>query len=258
MDTLAQTPLDEDRLYKFKNRYLIYSIRKRPESKKVVFVFSGVDATAAFCRMSYYGVREELDATVVHVMDHFGAHGSYFLSIAGDQQIRNAIIGLVRHVQGELSLTNAETYFVGTSKGGTSALLVSLMVGGGQVIAGEPQIRLGDFIYSPKWEQLEQWRALAYAILGRVSSDDKEVLNRLISEIIERYMPTYRGRVQILYGNRTGYWSGHISHLCEQAESLGMRQAFDLIEGDFADHGEVVAPFLALLKERVPYTPAED
>jgi hypothetical protein len=242
---------DEDRVFKYNNRYLIYSIRKRPESKKLVFVFSGLDSVSSTCRMSYYGIREELDATVVHVMDHFGAHGSYFLAIAGDQQVRNVVISLIRHIQSELALTNAETYFVGTSKGGTTAILCSLMVGGGHIIAGEPQFRLGDFIYQSNWEQLEQFRSIAYTILGRVSTDDKGLLNQLVSDVLARFAYKWQGTMSILYGKRTGYFDAHILPLYNEAKIAGIEDRIALLEEDFQSHGDIVAPFLDYLKEKI-------
>lgn len=142
-------------LFKFKNRYLIYSLKKRPV-ETLTFIFSGVDATSGFCRMSYYGLREQLNSNVVHIMDNYGAHGCYLLSIAGDRQVRNAVVSLIRSLQTELGISNDKTYFVGTSKGATTAIAYALMVGGGVVVAGEPQIMLGDFIFNKNWMELEQ------------------------------------------------------------------------------------------------------
>jgi hypothetical protein len=239
-----QTISIEDRLFKFKNRYVIYSIKKRPETKKLIFIFSGVDATPASCRMSYYGLRESLDATVVHIMDNFGAHGSYLLFVSGDSQIRNAVITLIREVQSELELTNQETFFIGSSKGATTAILYSLMIGGGQVIAGEPQINIGNFVYQRRWETFEQSRALAYAMLGRIDVEDRHILNKAFFDILERFGPRFKGKMLITYGNRTGYWNAHIKDFYDQAKLLGMEESVKIIEGDFAEHGDVVPHFL--------------
>ncbi|QOL24416.1 hypothetical protein LP316_08540 [Thalassotalea sp. LPB0316] len=234
----------EDRLFKSKNRYLIYSIKKRTASNKLVFVFSGVDATPGFCRMSYYSLHEELNENTVHVMDNYGTHGCYLLNVSGDAQIRNVTISLIKELQQELNISLENTYFVGTSKGGTTALLYSLMLGGGNVLAGEPQIKLGEFIYGDRWEDLEQFRALAYAILGRVDVDDKEKLNQLVFEIIERYGPRYKGKIEIIYGSNTGYGPTHIFPFYELSQKVEIDGRIKLFEQEFSDHGEVVQPFL--------------
>lgn len=238
-----------DRLYKFKNRYLVYSIHPREHSGRLAIVFSGVDATAATCRMSYFALGATLNATVVHIMDNFGAHGCYLLSIAGDQQIRNAVISLIRELQSEFACTQQATYFLGTSKGATSAIAYSLMTNGGEVVCGEPQIMLGDFIYSANWQGLEQWRSLAYAMLGRVNTDDRNILNEVILDIVRRYGPRYSGEMQIHVGN-TGYLENHIRHLISAADGIGLSQRIRVEQHSFTSHGDVVPVFLESIAAR--------
>lgn len=232
----------EDRVYKFKNRYIVYSIKKR-SGAPLVFVFSGVDSTSSFCRMSYYGLRDELLANVVHVMDNFGAHGCYLLSIASDEQVRNALVSLIRDLQSECGVSNDNTFFVGTSKGATTAIAYALMVGGGNVIAGEPQILLGDFIFNSKWKDLEQWRSLAYSMLGRVCEDDRLLLNEFIPRIAQRYGSRFLGRIKILYGE-TGYWERHVKHFDVLANGNGFSDRVAYSRHGFTSHGDVVPVFI--------------
>lgn len=247
---------NDDRLFKFKNRYLNYSIKRRSASKVLVIIFSGVDATPSFCRMSYYGLREELNANVIHIMDNFGAHGCYLLSIAGDQQVRNAVIGLIRQLQSEIGAGNRDTYLVGTSKGGTTALAYALMIGGGTVIAGEPQIRLGDFIYNARWRDLEQWRSLAYAMLGRVNEDDRHRLNEYLFEIVNKYGSRFSGKMIIHYG-KTGYWENHIVHFRDLLAQIGIGERIICVGHDFSEHNEVVPVFTSQLTEFFPLDSAD-
>lgn len=233
----------QDRLHKFKNRYVTYTVRPRPDSKKLAFVFSGVDATPGTCRMSYFALGETLDATVVHIMDNFGAHGCYLLSVAGDQQIRNAVIALIRLLQNEFSCTDKQTYFLGASKGATTSIVYALMTGGGNVLCGEPQILLGDFIFSERWQELEQWRSLAYAMLGRVDPCDRPLLNRVVLDIAERYGPRFRGEITIDIGD-TGYLEKHVSHLQSLSRELGFDDKIQIKCHAFTKHEEVIPVFL--------------
>jgi hypothetical protein len=233
----------QDRVYKFKNRYLIYAVHERKESQKICFVFSGVDATAATCRTSYFGLGKTIsEATVVHIMDNYGAHGCYLLNIAGDAQIRNGVIELIRFLQKEYGCTNEETYLIGTSKGATIAIAYALFIGGGHVICGEPQIMLGDFIYNRYWENLEQWRSLAYAITGRVNPNDKDFLNTLLHNIIIQYGSRFKGQISIHYG-ATGYWEHHISYFLEWAKQNDFSERLELVNHNFEHHEEVVPVF---------------
>ena len=242
---------DDDRLFKFKNRYLTYAVKRRTTSNSLVIIFSGVDATSSFCRMSYYGMREDLNANVIHIMDNFGAHGCYLLSIAGDQQIRNAVISLIRSLQNEMSIGNKDTYLVGTSKGATTAIAYALMIGGGTVIAGEPQIRLGDFIYNSRWNNLEQWRSLAYAMLGRVNENDRQRLNEYLLDIANKYASRFSGKMIIHHG-KTGDFENHIIHLRDLFISLGVGEKLACIEHDFREHNDVIPVFTHSLTTLFP------
>lgn len=233
----------QDRLYKFKNRYLTYTVRPRPDSKKLAFVFSGMDATPGTCRMSYFALGDTLDATVVHIMDNFGAHGCYLLSIASDTQIRNVVISLIRLLQEEFSCTDKQTFFLGTSKGATTAIVYALMTGGGTVLCGEPQILLGDFLLSERQLALDQMRSVAYTMTGRINPSDRPLLNRVVLDIAERYGPRFRGEITIHVGD-TGYLDKHVSHLQSLSRELGFDDKIHIKCHEFAKHDDVIPVFL--------------
>lgn len=233
----------QDRLFKFKNRYLIHTVHPNPISKKLAFVFSGLDTTAGTCRMSYFALGKTLDATVVHIMDNFGAHGCYLLSVAGDHQIRNAVISIIRLLQKEFSCTHEQTFFLGTSKGATTAIAYALMAGGGNVLCGEPQILLGDFIFSERWQELEQWRSLAYAMMGRVNPSDRPLLNQVVLDIAKRYGPGFKGEITIHLG-ATGYFEKHVSHLQAISKEFGFSNKLIIKLHEFSKHEEVIPVFL--------------
>lgn len=240
----------QDRVFKYKNRYVVYAVHARPHTKKISFVFSGVDSTAGTCRMSYFGLGSALsETTVVHIMDNFGTHGCYLLNISGDVQIRNAVIQLIRQLQEEFGCSNDQTYFIGTSKGASTAINYSLFVGGGHVICGEPQILLGDFIYNSHWQELEQWRAMAYAMTGRVDPDDREHLNDLIKNIVSQYGSRYRGEMTIHYGDKTGYWEHHVSHFVEWSKEYGFDTRVKTFGHDFHRHDDVIPVFYQAVYE---------
>jgi hypothetical protein len=242
---------EELQLFAFEGVPLIYSVAARARSNRVVFVFSGIDEAPCSPRMSYYGLRDDLDATVVHVMDHFGAHGCYLLSLAGDDRVQRATLALIRRIQSSLSVSNDATHLIGTSKGATAAVLYALMLGDGHVIAGEPQIRLGDFIYDADWSETDQWRSLVYTILGEVPSDGRGRLNDLIDKILKDQAPGFKGTMTLLHGSGTGYWEQHIRHFADIAKQAKWRARVECVEEKFNDHLEVVKPFLALVKQRL-------
>lgn len=235
----------EDRVFKYKNRYLIYALHKQADSKKLVFVFSGVDSTPGACRMSYFALGKSLNANVVHIMDNYGTHGCYLLSVGGDQQIRNVVLQLIKTLQQELVCN--DIYFIGTSKGATEAIIYSLIVGEGTVICGEPQVKLGDFIFNNEFGTLEQWRSLAYAITGRVDEADRAHLNEMIPDIVLRYGYRYRGTMEVHVGN-TGYYQNHVKYLVDYMNDAGLSKCIKVVSHDFKQHNDVVGVFYAALE----------
>ncbi|GGC10716.1 DUF6270 domain-containing protein [Cellulomonas carbonis] len=237
----------DDRVYNYKGRHIVHSVHPRPSSRRLIIVFSGVDATPGTTRMSYFGMGRSLDATVVHIKDGFGSHGSYLLAVANDRQVRNAVLSLIRELQGEFDVPTERTFMIGTSKGGATAIAYALMLGGGHVLAGEPQVMIGDFVFGDAvgTEGLTEWqRSLAYAMLGRVDADDRDVLNSMIPEVVERYGPRFRGSIEVLVGN-TGYLERHIGPLVDGLGSCGRADQISLTRFGFTEHNDVVPVFVA-------------
>ncbi|KRD47287.1 hypothetical protein ASE27_02645 [Oerskovia sp. Root918] len=222
-----------DAAHVYLRRHLVYSVHERAESGRIVFVFPGLDSTPGVTSMSHWRLGAELDATVVHLKDHVGAHGCYLLSVSGDNQIRNVVLSLIRELIAQYSVPPEGVYFVGTSKGGTAAIAFGLMHGGGRVIAGGPQIALGAFLYQEP-EQLEWQRSVAYAIFGRVDDGDRDAADNLVPSIFERYGPRFRGSMSISYGSDTGYWQAHIEPLTLLVAAQGLSRCVELRQGGYA------------------------
>lgn len=250
--TLGQDAVPcEDRVFNFKGRHIVHSVHGRPASRRLMIMFSGIDATPGTTRMSYFGLGKSLDATVVHIKDGFGTHGSYLLSVAGDEQVRNAVLALIRELQAECGVDNDRTFLVGTAKGGTSALAYGLMLGGGHVIAGEPQVRLGQFLYGDATggDDVAEWqRAVAYAMLGRVDPDDRARLDDIVTGVARRYASRFRGSIEVMVGN-TGCFENHVTPLLEVLVENGRGDCVSVTRYGFPEHGGVVPPFVARLRE---------
>jgi hypothetical protein len=235
---------------KYDSQYINYELTERP-GKPLVFVFSGVDTVPGRCRTSYYGFHKTLDASVVHIADNFGAFGCYFLAIARDESINKAFCAVVNKIREELSVPLESTYFVGTSKGATTAILASLSEGGGTVIAGEPQIKLGDFVYHDNWQSSQSSSALSQVIAGRVDEEEREYLNTLVENAIKRNAPDYRGNIEILHGEKTGYHWRHLRHL----EPYFATTNFDmerliLVDCGIETHNDIIGVF----QEKIRHT----
>ncbi|OUX90687.1 MAG: hypothetical protein CBC03_04845 [Pseudoalteromonas sp. TMED43] len=243
------SPVTEVKVEKYGSQYINYEVTERP-GKPLVFVFSGVDTVPGRCRTSYYGFHNTLDANVVHIADNFGAFGCYFLAISRDESINQAFCALVHKIREELGVPLESTYFVGTSKGATTAIIASLSEGGGTVIAGEPQIKLGDFVYHDNWQSSLSSSALSQVIAGRIDDGEREYLNELVEKAIKRNASDYRGNIEILYGEKTGYHWRHLRHL----EPYFATTSFDmkrlvLVDCGIETHNDIIGVFQQKIRQ---------
>lgn len=244
---------------------LIYETTIR-EGKPLVVVFSGVDTQPGRCGTSYYGLHWQLDASVVHIHDHFGAHGNYLLQIDKDPEVGWATVNLLRQLMTETGTRPRDLWLVGTSKGATTALCMALMLRAGNCIAAEPQILLGDFFYPDNrdWTVQEDLRGMAYAMMGRVDAEDKAALNAIVPTLIRRWLSQYKGRALIVFGKGTGYYQQHIVQLDDAFKQLqkddpegGKAVRLTLREEPFNRHIDVVPVFLDILFKHFGTRPSE-
>jgi hypothetical protein len=230
-------------VFKSNSIYINYSFTLRI-GKPLVVVFSGVDSIPGRCLSSYYGYQKTLNSSVLHVIDNFGAHGNYLLSIARDFSIRQAVCDLIKIIQLDANVDLSNTYFIGTSKGATSAICYSLLLGGGTVIGGEPQVLLGDFLYNENWRENNELQAIAYVMCGRLDERDKLYLNGMLIDIFVGNGKDYKGQIYIYYGKTTGYHWRHIRHLPDILERSNISDTIiKFKEFDIAHHNEIIPIF---------------
>lgn len=94
---------------------------------------------------------------------------------------------------------------------------------------------------------------MAYSILGRVDASDRDHLNSLFFEILEKYGPRFNGYIEIHVGN-TGYYENHIEYLMRASLELGMDGKITVIKHSFDRHENVVPVFLNELSTRLAFS----
>lgn len=214
--------------------YLNYEMTVR-DSRKLVVVFSGVDSQPARNIASYYGYHNKLNSNVLHIIDGFGAHGCYLLAINSDFAIQKLVVRLIKKVISELNIDLGDVFFIGTSKGGSASLFYSFLLGGGKVVAGEPQIKIGDFIFHSDYDKSLVSQSLAYTMTGAVDKG-QDMLNDIMLDCFRKYSLNYNGLSKVIYGRGTGYYDKHIRFL----EGV---KGVELVEFDFSNHNDCIPVF---------------
>lgn len=245
--------LQNDGIYKFGKQYLIYSF-KRKKSDKLYVIFSGVSSEhPGFNTMSYYDFRNKLDGNVLHIMDHHGTHGTFLLSIGGDLAVRKGVCNLIEEVMRTLKISKENLYLVGSSKGGTSAIAFGLLLGYGNVIAGEPQIKIGDFFYRTMEHGAESGRIIIYSMTKGVDSEAVDKLNVMVEEIFKVRGSLFKGNMKILTGTTSGCFSRHIKFLLDYANEYGMsNDKINIKTINIKRHNDIATPFAQMVTEGTP------
>lgn len=235
----------QNNVFKIKNQYIIYNLNVKKSNKLVIF-FPSVDTIPTRNIMSYYAFSENLHANVLHIVDNFGSHGNYLYSFI-NETIQFTVYELIKHILQKLDISLNNTYFVGSSKGGFCAIYYSLLFGNGNVIAGEPQIRLGDFLFRRGWETKEDCRSIIYAMTGQINTIDQDKLNNILFSMTLK-AENYQGRVTIHYGARTGYYNLHVKFINEILLGYGASiSQINCVEHDISSHNEIIPIFMQVM-----------
>lgn len=238
-------------VYKYKNFFLNYVLKYRP-GRPLVIIFSAVDSFPGRNLTSYFGYQNSLDASVLHIVDNFGAHGCYYMQIHGESDVSEGFASLIQYVMSVCGVPLKDTWFCGTSKGASAAMYYSLRFGGGNCILGEPQIMVGDFLFKDGEPQNEAARAIAYTMTGRVSASDQIELNTIIPNIARQNLKKWAdggGQAVLYVSELTGYLWRHVRHLQEiLKEYPEAEKNFHICVKNFNSHNDVSGVFKMALE----------
>lgn len=236
--------LQNEGIYRFGWHYLIYSFNRK-RSDKLYVVFSGVTGEPGYNKMHYYDFRNKLDGNVLHIMDHHGTHGTYLLSMGGNYEIRDGVCNLIKDVMATLEIDPKDLFLIGTSKGGTSAVAYGLLLGFGNVVAGEPPIKIGDFHFRTMEAGAESGRSIIYSMTNSVAPESRERMNTMLEDIFRERGPCFKGRMEILTGTITGGFYRHIKYLVDYANEYCIsNDKISIKTLNIKKHNDISTPFI--------------
>ena len=150
--------------------YRVHYVLHRGSSDALVVVFS---AFSAGLKPTYNYVRTlwgRTDAHLLFIRDDFvnlPSGGAYYIGRKGDSHGRQAVLSLIRRIREQ---TGAKRVIgVGSSKGGTAALLFGCMLPMDAVIIGAPQYYIGSYMKEHKPDSLALLATAAAASWRRIS-----------------------------------------------------------------------------------------
>jgi hypothetical protein len=217
--------------------YLLEPPRSVAGRARLVVVFSAISKPYDFT-YNYRAAISELDSYRLFILDDFGRRGSYYFSDHKDRSIYDSVQAFLRHILHDLGIKSADTAFVGSSKGGTAALIHGLPMAVGNIIVGAPQSLPGAYLISSD-----------PAILGFIAGDSgpagRDWLDNSIGELLSEISPGTQ--IRLLVGNADHHLSAHVRPLEAKLGVRGAHVSTLVVQG--VDHQDIGRPFGAYLRQ---------
>lgn len=163
---------------------------------------------------NYRASLEGSSAAKLFILDDFGDQGAYYLANGRDMAEFRSVQGLLRTVLDQLGVAPSDVTVIGSSKGGSGAILHGVTLGVAKVIAGAPQTKIGSFVFNPHPNVLEY-------VAGGTSEADIRWLDAAMSRALASGVRSTR--IEILVGRSDHHYVRHVQPFTAEARSLGYR-----------------------------------
>lgn len=189
---------------------------------------------------NYRASLQESTQPVLYILDDFGDQGSYYLAGGRNFAEFRSVQGLIRKTLEDLGLTAADTVFLGSSKGATAALLHGVATGAGQILAGAPQYRIGDFVAKPHPNVLQY-------IAGDTTGASVRWLNQIPLNLLMSGLRS--SQISVVVGKKDAHYRNHTVPLVDDLRMLGYSAEHLVLPG--TGHSELGAAFRGMVSSMV-------
>lgn len=166
----------------------------------LIFVFSAMGLIGDFT-FNYKSTVEKIDGKSIYILDDFGNQGSYYLYEKKLSRIFDTVHQFILDKISENDGNNRDIYFVGSSKGGSAALLHGLLIPGAKIFVGAPQTKIGTFVQKPHPNILQY-------MTGGQTIDHVRYLDDVLYD--EKYLRNKASSVTIIVGNADHHYKNHV------------------------------------------------
>lgn len=225
--------------------YDVHYLYKPGTSDALVVVFS---AFASGLKPTYNYVRTlwgHTDAHLLFIRDDFvnlPSGGAYYIGNKGDSHGLEAVMSLLQKI-----MTNSgakRVYGVGSSKGGTAALLFGCMLPMDSIIIGAPQYYIGSYMREHKPDSL----ALLASSNGSVVAEDIAWLDNIVPAAVKACGK--KPAVHIHYSDREHTYPEHIADMLRDLKDCGCEVHEDV--ADYEKHTDVYKHYIPYLTHTLP------
>lgn len=219
-----------------------YVFQEGKKSDKLLVVFSGFPPEGKPPVYNYVLKYRNLKCNKLFILDNFGedARGSYYLGTNGEWYVIDAITELIESIAGSLGIKKEDITCTGSSKGAFASILYGIRNHYGTVIAGEPQILIGDYLSLPIHLPILK------SIAGDVSEENINKLNGILMNLVDD--TDSFPEIVIHYGMDGYHYHEHIKPFIAKLDSKGVKYSLDI--GSYKDHNDVGVYYPSLVINR--------
>ena len=195
----ASAPVDIRWSTWYGSRAVRYAIEDRESEGPLTVIFSAMSKEGDFT-FNYRRSLQGSPGPKMYILDNWGDQGAYYYSHSRDTSIFESVRSAITNEMMALGRNPSDLVTIGSSKGGTAALIHGLSLGAGLVLVGEPQILIGTFTENAHPNVLKY-------MSGGISPGDIAWAD----DIVARQMKNSVGdtRCVVLVGRKDHHWRGH-------------------------------------------------
>jgi hypothetical protein len=219
--------------------YIQNDYSKNHSQAPLVFVFSAMGPIGNFS-YNYKATLDIIKCNAIYILDDFGDQGSYYLQEQNDTSIFDTVQKFISAKIEEIGNNKRPIYFVGSSKGGTAALLHGLKIENSRIFVGAPQTKIGSFIEKPHPNILKYM----------TGSNDAAAIQSLDAVLYrDHYFGNTTSQVTIAVGKGDHHYKNHVLPWVEHAKKRGLIVNTIVREG--TPHSEIGRVYRDLLKQEI-------
>ncbi|TLS38685.1 hypothetical protein [Pseudalkalibacillus caeni] len=227
-------------------KYLFYP---DPTSQHLIIVFQAINKNPGY---NYIRTLKDIKASKLFIKDDYGedelTRSSYYLGKNRTNNIEEPVHELILRAKRTLNIDSKNIICAGSSKGGFAALFFGYKYGFGNIVAGGPQVLLGNYLGKGK---LEGSSSILPPILkylaGEVSQESIEWANGLMETAV-RSLPDHDPKTYIHVGRGEPHYEEHVLPFIKMAEA---KKNLEVDLGEYNTHSELSVHYPEYLKKAV-------
>ncbi|MBE6070884.1 MAG: hypothetical protein E7208_02880 [Clostridium butyricum] len=223
------------------NKYNInYLLEKNSKSKDLIIVFSACTKIGQKARYNYIRTLDKIKSNKLFILDDFGfdGRGAYYLGKDNDFMIEKEVVSLINKIRQDIN--PEKEIYIGSSKGGYSALYFGLEKTNSYIITGAPQYNLGDYLSIPNHKSILEY------IMGDSCNDSIVKLNNLMKDKLNLNKHN-NNSIYIHYSTEEETYKSDIKPLLEEFDKLKIKIYKD--EKMYKNHSELTLFFPSYIKD---------